>query len=232
MKLDREAIAKRLRVPEGSKKRDELWEMIETIESLSKPAVYFRQFQPGLEEEESVKLGEEKIESPTLNKLLKSKAHGLQDGTPAVFAFAATCGQEASDWGNAREFGLPIFWAQTILEEGMLQLMTHFEKELKQLNDMPISTIEPGIPEDWPLHRQETVFQLLGGKSEDFGIKLNDQSLMLPFKYLAGLAYFSKKLLPQCGVCHFTDCNKQRGGCWRLQAIKRKASESGQELSE
>lgn len=232
LKLDREAIAKRLRVPEGSRKRDELWEMIDTIESMAKPAVYFRQFHPDLEEEGTVALGEEKIESPKLHKLLKSKAQSHDEGKPAVFAFAATCGQEASDWGNAREFGLPIFWAQTILEEGMLQLMSHFEKELKQLADMPISTIEPGIPEDWPLDKQETVFQLLGGSSEDFGIKLNDQSLMLPFKYLAGLAYFSKKLLPQCGVCHFTDCNKQRGGCWRLQAIKRKAAETGQDLAE
>lgn len=231
-KLDKEAIAKRLRVPEGSKKRDELWEMIDTIENLAKPAVYFRRIEPDLSAEEHVGMGDEVIASPSLRKALHKLALPLQDGSKSVFAFAATCGQEATDWGAEREYGLPVFWAQTILEEGMLQLMAELEAEMGKLHDSHISTIEPGIPVDWPLSEQTSIFQILGGDSEDFGIRLNDQSLMLPFRYLAGIAYFSKKLMPQCGFCHFTDCNKQRGGCWRLQALKRRAAATGHEMGE
>lgn len=232
LKLNREAIAKRLRVPETSRKREELWQMIDTIEQKAKPAVYFREFTPVYHDDSTLHLDDEKIESSKIVKMLSKKAQIKSDGTPAVFAFAATCGQDATDWGNAQEMGLPVFWAQTILEEGMLMLQASLEAELKKLGNDEISYLEPGIPEDWPLDKQEVVFQLLGGTSEDFGIKLNDQSLMLPFRYLAGLAYFSKKLLPQCAICHFTDCNKQRGGCWRLQAIRRKGSETGKEVDE
>lgn len=105
--------------------------------------------------------------------------------------------------------------------------MAELETALSQTLDSHISVIEPGIPADWPLDGQNGVFALLGGNSEDFGIRINDQSLMLPFRYLAGLAFFSTKPLPQCGFCHFTDCNKQAGGCWRLQAIMRRSHETG-----
>lgn len=230
LKLDRDAIAQRLRVPSTSKKREELWSMIDTIEALAKPAVYFRHLEPGYDEE-GVTLGEKRISSKSLGKVL-NRGLTLDNGRPAAVAFTATWGQEATDWGNAREFGLPIFWAQTILEEAMLLLMAELEKELRKVKDSAVSTIEPGIPEDWPLQQQIDVFDILGGNPENFGITLNDQSLMLPFRYLAGIAYFTPKLRPQCPVCHFTDCNKQRGGCWRLQAIKRKSKETGQSVDE
>lgn len=233
LKLNRAAIAKRLRVPETSGKHAELMKMIDTIEEKASPAVFFRRIDPEFAPDESaVTLCGEAICSPSLHKVLSKKAQPAADGSRPVFAFAATCGQEATDWGNAQEYGLPVFWAQTILEEGMLMLMAELENELKKMGDNVISTIEPGIPTDWPLDQQTTVFQILGGDSESFGIRLNDQSLMLPFRYLAGIAFFSKKLLPQCGFCHFTDCNKQRGGCWRLQAIKRRSAETGQEVAE
>lgn len=231
LKLDREAIAKRLRVPEYSRKRDELWEMIDMIESLSAPALHIRKLTPELQDENHVGLGEEKVPSAMMNRLLRNKAQ-KPAGEHVAYAFAATCGQEASDWGNAREFGLPVFWAQTILEEGMLTLLDLLESELKKEGDFAVSVIEPGVPEDWPLDRQDIVFRLLGGTSQDFGITPNEQSLMLPFKYVAGIAYHSNKIVPQCGICHFTDCNKQRGGCWRLQAIKRKAASTGRDVDE
>lgn len=223
LKLDREAIARRLRVPENSRKREELWEMIDTIEAKSSPALHIRAIAPGLDEEGCVILDGERVESEKLRGMLQKKARKPAE-KPIVYAFAATCGQEASDWGNAREFGLPVFWAQTILEEGMLMLLDLLETELKKDGDFAVSVIEPGVPEDWPLEKQDSVFRVLGGTFEDFGIAPNEQSLMLPFRYVAGLAYFSDAILPQCGICHFTDCNKQRGGCWRLQAIKRKTA--------
>lgn len=225
LRLDREAIAKRLRVPDNSRKREELNEMIDTIESLAAPALHIRAVEPGLDEEGSVILAGERVESEKLRRLLQKKARKPEE-KPVVYAFAATYGQEASDWGNSREYGLPVFWAQTILEEGMLMLLDLLETELKKDGDFEVSVIEPGVPEDWPLTQQDSVFRVLGGSFQDFGITPNEQSLMLPFRYVAGLAYFSDSILPQCGVCHFTDCNKQRGGCWRLQAIKRKSAAS------
>lgn len=225
LELDREAIAKRLRVPENSRKREELNEMIDAIESRSAPALHIRTIEPSLDEEGCVVLDGERVESEKLRNLLLKKARNPGD-KPVVYAFAATCGQEASDWGNAREFGLPVFWAQTILEEGMLMLLDLLDKELKKDGDFAVSVIEPGVPEDWPIEKQDVIFRVLGGTFQDFGITPNEQSLMLPFRYVAGLAYFSDSILPQCGVCHFTDCNKQRGGCWRLQAIKRKGAQS------
>lgn len=228
--LDREAIAKRLRVPENSRKREELWEMIDTIEAKAVPAVYLRELGPQIDDA-GVTLDGELIASAKLAKILAEKAQS-PDGKPVVFAFAATYGQEACDWGNAREFGLPVFWAQTILEEGMLMLMDLLEAELRKKGDYAVSVVEPGVPDDWPLEKQDIVFRLLGGESRDFGITPNNQSLMLPFRYVAGLAYLSNKITPQCGICHFTDCNKQRGGCWRLQAIKRKAGKTGREVDE
>lgn len=221
LELNREAIAKGLRVPENSRKRDELWEMIDTIEAKSSPAIHICQLEPVFEGDDCVILDNEKIESKSLNKVLKNRAQ-KPDGKPVAFAFAATCGQEACDWGNSREYGLPVFWAQTILEEGMLILLDLLESELKKHGDFAVSVVEPGVPADWPLEKQDTVFRLLGGTSRDFGIEPNAQSLMLPFRYVAGMAYFSNKILPQCDICHFVDCNKQRGGCWRLRAIKRK----------
>lgn len=231
LKLDREAIAKRLRVPENSRKREELWEMIDTIEAKSAPAVHIRKLKPGLEDSAKVVFDDEHIESKKLHKVLSERAKS-PDGEPVAYAFAATCGQEACDWGNARDFGLPVFWAQTILEEGMLHLLDILENELKKHGDFAMSVVEPGVPEDWPLANQDVVFKLLGGSFEDFGITPNDQSLMLPFRYVAGIAYHSDKIRPQCGICHFTDCNKQRGGCWRLQAIRRKSTQSNKEVDE
>lgn len=225
LKLDREAIAKRLRVAEGSRKREELWEMIDTIEKLAKPAVHYRRVEPDFSPDSGVRFGEKHVSSNSVRNVLQDKALAHDDGSKSVFAFAATCGQEATDWGAEREYGLPVFWAQTILEEGMLQILRELENEMSKVHQSKISLVEPGVPEDWPLNEQTDVFEILGGDSEKFGIRLNEQSLMLPFKYLAGFAYFSKNLLPQCGFCHFTDCNKQRGGCWRLQAIKRREAE-------
>ncbi len=229
--IPRDVLAEKLRVANSERKREELNAMIDTVESLARPAVYCRRLEPVFEGEEAVVLGGHRVASPTLNKVLR-KALPLNDGSSAVFAFAATCGQEATDWGAAQEFGLPTFWAQTILEHGMYELTAGLEAELGKLCDnAAISTIEPGIPADWPLSAQIGLFEILGGASEDFGIRINDQSLMLPFRYLAGICFFTKRILPSCSYCHFTDCNRKRGGCWRLQALKRRAPDLAAEAA-
>ncbi len=228
--LPRDALAEKLRVASSPRKCEELFAMIDKVESLARPVVYCRRLEPVFEGEEAVVLGGHRIPSATMNKVFR-KALPLADGSNAVFAFAATCGQEATDWGAAQEFGLPTFWAQTILEHGMYFLIAQLEKELGKFSDAAVSTIEPGIPTDWPLSAQTGLFEILGGTSEDFGIRLNDQSLMLPFRYLAGICFFTKRILPSCTYCHFVDCNRKRGGCWRLQALKRRAPELAAEAA-
>lgn len=70
--LDREAIAKRLRVPENSGKSNRLCEMIEAIENMSEPAIHFRRLEPIFMGDNIIVFDDEKIESESLNKKLFS----------------------------------------------------------------------------------------------------------------------------------------------------------------
>lgn len=222
--LPREALAARLRVANSARKRDDLFAMIDTVESLARPAAYYRRVRPAFEGEDVVVLDGQRIQSPTLRKVLAG-ALPLADGSEAVFPFAATCGQELTDWGSSQELGLRTYWAQVILEQAIQMVTRSLENELHTLRgDAELSTIEPGIPADWLLDRQGELFQVLGGKAEDFDIRLNEQSLMLPFHYLAGIYFFTKQILMPCGYCHFVDCDRQRGGCWRFQALKNRVT--------
>jgi len=224
LELPRDALAARLRVTKPNK-RAELEAMIDTVESLARPAAFYRRIEPVFEGEDIVVLDGHRIQSATLNKVL-SKSLLQTDGSHAVFPFAATSGQELTDWGASQELGLKTFWSQVILETSIQIITGHMEKEIGKLSEFEVSSIEPGIPADWLLDRQVELFEVLGGTSEDFGIRLNNQSLMLPFHYLAGVYYFSKTIQLPCPYCHFVDCDKTRGGCWRFQALKNRMSKA------
>lgn len=209
----REALAQRLRVAGNARREAELYAMIDGAEPLARPKAHCLRLEPRIEGDD-VFFGPHRMRSRTLARTLGQIVR-REDGSGAAFPFLATCGRELAGWAALQPAGLHAYWAQILLDMALQFAVRELERRLRSMSPGVLSRIEPGIPADWPITEQGTLFRLLEGGADALGVTLTDLCVMQPLKSLSGIFFFTERFLSPCTYCLFRCDRRQGHTCWR-----------------
>ena len=129
-----------------------------------------------------------------------------------IIPFTATCGTEAEEWSlSYQRDPLMQFWADAI----KLQLLGIARQKLYQevscfFPGGKFSAMSPGSLPAWPLPQQRPLFEILGGVTDDIGVRLTPSCLLLPAKSTSGFFFSTDADYENCRYCPLTDCPSRR----------------------
>lgn len=213
----KEALARRLRVSGHARREAELFALIDDAEPIARPKALCLRLEP-CTEGDTVAFGTHRMQSRTLAHTLE-KALRWEGGSGSAFPFLATCGRELEHWAAIQPAGLRAYWAQILLDMALQFAVRELEHRLRAAFPGALSRIEPGIPADWPITEQGTLFHILEGGADALGITLNELCVMQPLNSLSGIFFFTERLLSPCAYCLFR-CDKRQGHtCWRYDDL-------------
>ena len=135
------------------------------------------------------------------------------EGVHRVFANVCTCGTEVDDWSHTEKDYFVSFWLDIIKERILLDARNFLSAYLKKKYGIDtLSSINPGSGnvDTWPIIQQQQLFSLIGGVTEDTGVRLTESCLMLPTKSTSGLHYGSDKEFINCSLCERKNCPRRR----------------------
>jgi hypothetical protein len=128
-----------------------------------------------------------------------------------VFPFMATCGTELEAWSQTFKDTLSSFWADTLNMLALGIALCALENHLKERFGTGVtSTMNPGSLADWPLAEQHKIFSLLGDACTKIGVRLTENTMMVPVKSVSGLMYESGEKFYNCQLCPRKKCPGRR----------------------
>ena len=133
------------------------------------------------------------------------------DQVHRVFVFLATCGGELEAWAADVEGLLERYWADAIME---LALRAAIDALTDHINERyapgPLSMMNPGSLDEWPMSAQRSLFELLGTAPDAIGVQLSDSLLMRPTKSVSGVLFASEDGFQNCQLCPIERCPNRR----------------------
>jgi len=138
-------------------------------------------------------------------------AHNME-GVHRVFAYICTCGTEVDDWSHNEKDYIVGLWLDIIKERILLDARNFLRNYIMQKYGIKtISSINPGSgnADTWPITQQQQLFPLIGGVTEDTGVRLTESCLMLPTKSTSGLLYGSDREFINCSLCERKNCHRR-----------------------
>ncbi len=134
-------------------------------------------------------------------------------GTRRIIPFAATCGTEAEEW-SLQYAGDPLaaYWADAIKLQllGLVRKKLSDEVRRRYFAEGDLSAMSPGSLAAWPLTEQRALFSLLGGVTQDIGVRLTESCLMLPSKSSSGFFFSAGSHYENCRYCPLLRCPNRR----------------------
>jgi len=130
-----------------------------------------------------------------------------------VFAYVATCGTEVDDWTHLEKDYVVILWLDIIKEMILFDAIQYFNwhiKEAYQLEKTAACNPGSGNLENWPLSQQRPLFDLIGDVTEQIGVVLTNEFLMLPTKSTSGLVFPADTEFSNCALCSRENCVGRR----------------------
>jgi hypothetical protein len=128
-----------------------------------------------------------------------------------AFPFLATCGAELETWSKSIDDMLEGFWADAIMEEALRAAFDALTADLGQRYGLTqTGMMNPGSLADWPIEEQAGLFRILGGASEQIGVRLTDSFLMVPIKSVSGLRFPTEAQYENCELCPRDPCPNRR----------------------
>ena len=151
-----------------------------------------------------VKIRDVTIRSPLVRENL--------DGVNRIVPFVVTCGTELEEWSRAYD-GDPLtqYWADGIKLLYLSVMRGEMTRAVRRMY-FPVadmSAMSPGSLAAWPLTEQAKVFRLLGGVTEDIGVRLTDSFLMLPSKSASGFFFSARTHYENCRLCPMNCPNRR-----------------------
>ena len=133
-----------------------------------------------------------------------------------VAPYVVSCGREIDEWSKGFGDLFEQFAADTLKQ---IYLKVIREKLINELankhftSHKKISWLSPGSLKEWPVSAQVPLFELLGGVTNDIGVELKEDSLlMLPTKSASGIMFESNGDYENCRYCPRLDCPNRRAG--------------------
>ena len=133
------------------------------------------------------------------------------DTAQRVFAYVATAGAELERWANTKEDILEQYWAEAIMLQAVGAANAFLAAHLQeQHRPGPLSRMNPGSLQDWPLREQRPLFGLLGDVEGRIGVRLTDSCLMVPRKSTSGIQFPTQETFESCQLCGREVCPNRR----------------------
>ncbi|HPI92383.1 MAG TPA: vitamin B12 dependent methionine synthase [Deltaproteobacteria bacterium] len=133
------------------------------------------------------------------------------DKAGVVFPFIATCGEELEAFSQDMTGMLRSFWADSLMLTALGCAVSALEAHLKErLGGAPLSTMNPGSLEDWPLSEQSSLFRLLGDAAGAVGVRLTEKMVIRPLKSVSGISFVSEERFTNCSLCPRQGCGSRR----------------------
>lgn len=201
--IDREQLARTLRLREGSAYLAQCLQLAEQAEALARPKALYRVAYVGEKGANWVELDGRRLKSRILRVNL--------DEAERVFFFITTCGVELETWANGIEDLLQKFWADAIKELALEAASRYLHEHLlKRYHLGGISAMHPGSLDDWPLSAQEDVFAFLDNPQELVGVRLTESFLMYPVKSVSGVYFPTMTSFESCQLCPREHCRSRK----------------------
>jgi hypothetical protein len=201
---DLDELAKTVRLKPGSTMLDDLRQMVIKAQALANPKVIYRVALVELGGDRSVDIDGAEFTSRVLRVNLE-KAH-------RVFPFVATCGRELKEWADTYTDMLQRFWADAIMEQALFSALQELDCQLEECYlPGPLSSMNPGSLEDWPIMQQRALFGLFGDTRAQIGVELTESMLMIPAKSVSGVLFPSQEgFVASCQLCPRQVCPNRR----------------------
>jgi hypothetical protein len=201
--IDRESLARRLRVSPERDPWPELMALVEHAETIGRPkALYGMACVDGHGDDYLVVDGE-RLTSRVL-RVNVGDAH-------RAFPYIATCGVELEAWGEGLADMLQSYWSEAIREVALraatAALMEHLNATFAPGRT---SVMNPGSLADWPLREQRPLFRVLGDTEALVGVRLLPSHLMAPSKTVSGIHFATEESFESCMLCPRADCPGRR----------------------
>jgi len=201
---DLDELAKTVRLKPGSPMLDDLRQMALQAQALANPKVIYRVALVEANGDRQVNVDEGEFSSRVLRVNLE-KVH-------RVFPFVATCGRELKVWADTHEDMLQRFWADAIMEQALFAAIQELDHRLEErYQPGPLSSMNPGSLEDWPITQQRPLFGLFGDTRAQIGVELTESMLMIPAKSVSGVMFPSQEgFEASCQLCPREVCPNRR----------------------
>jgi hypothetical protein len=212
-------LLKRLRIKEGSSHIPALQEMVNQAKAVASPKALYRLAYIEQIDQDKVYLSNDVSKSSSdrphsnlenyhfTSRVLRINLQGLQ----RVFLYIATCGVELEEWSKTFDDILVQYWADAIKSAGLTAARQALQADLDvRYQPGPLSSMNPGSLEDWPISEQVPLFALLGAVQELIGVQLTESMLMLPVKTVSGLFFATQETFTSCQLCPRPDCPNRR----------------------
>jgi len=171
---------------------------------IAKPTAIYTLLTPDLRNGE-LWLNNVKLEEPFVFKMLSP--------CDPVVPYVATCGLEIDSWSKKYTDLLEQFTADTLKQLCLGLIIEKLFNEVKTVHfnsEKNISTLNPGSIKEWPISGQKPLFKLLGGVTNDIGVKLSESLLMSPTKSVSGIIFQSEEEYHNCQLCPRPECQNRR----------------------
>lgn len=202
-RIELEALAEKLRVPEGSDFAAQLKSLAGQATALARPKAVYRVSYVESRGEDFVVVGGHKLTSRVLRVNLENVYR--------VFPFVATCGTELGEWADSFDDLLLRYWAETINEMALRAAVQSLARHISgHFRPGPVSTMNPGSLADWPMEQQRALFNLLGDVQNSVGVRLTDSFLMIPIKSISGVKFPTETGFENCMLCPREKCSGRR----------------------
>ena len=183
-KVDIDKLLKKLHMDRDSEYIDNVLRLAQIASEIGRPKAMYKEAIIDVKGKDYIVADGVKFSSHILRANL--------DSVDRIFPYVCTCGRELSEWAESIDDMLEEYWVERIMEMALDRAVEAFEIHMEaNFKPGPISNMNPGSIEDWPISQQRELFTLLGSPYEKIGVELTESYLMLPMKSVSGIRFSS-----------------------------------------
>jgi hypothetical protein len=133
------------------------------------------------------------------------------DQVERAFPFIATCGTEVEERSASYHDVLYRYVLDDLKQRVLRQAVAYLRDHIRNTHAPgPLSAMNPGSLEDWPLREQQQLFALFGDVHSAIGVQLNESFLMHPVKSVSGILFPTEVTFENCQLCPREGCPGRR----------------------
>ena len=201
--VDRAAVARRLRIAEGSDYARELDRLATQAEQVARPKALYRLGFIDDRGDDYVVVNGVTLSSRILSVNLAQAYR--------VFLYVATCGTEIEQWARGLDDLLQRYWADALQESALRAASRALHRDLiDRYRPGKTATMAPGSLSEWPLSEQRPLFATMGDVQGAIGVQLSESMLMIPAKSVSGIRFPTTESFESCQLCPRVDCPGRR----------------------
>ncbi len=215
--VDRPRLLNMVHIEEGSEYAATLTGLVGEAEASARPKAIYRVVFIDSKADDYVVVEGTKLSSRVMRVNL--------DTAQRVFAYVATAGAELEKWANTKDDIVEQYWAEAIMLQAVGAANAFLAAHLQdQYRPGPLSRMNPGSLQDWPLREQRPLFNLVGDTETSIGVRLTDSYLMVPRKSVSGIQFPTQESFESCQLCGREVCPNRRAP-YDAQLFERKYSQ-------